>query len=108
MIGIIAAMSLEIETLRDKLADPADRTVSGIRFTSGKLGGKDAVLAVCGIGKVNAALCTEAMILTYAPELIINTGVGGAVGDGLSVCDVVISTSLAQHDMDTTPRRAGL
>lgn len=102
MIGIIAAMPLEAERLIAKLDSPEERVVSGVTFTRGKLSGKDVVIAVCGIGKVFAAICAEAMILEYSPELIINTGVGGAVADCLKIFDVVVSADLVQHDMDTT------
>ncbi|MBQ9544991.1 MAG: 5'-methylthioadenosine/adenosylhomocysteine nucleosidase, partial [Clostridia bacterium] len=71
MIGIIAAMQLEAEQLIAKLEEPEERVVSGVTFTRGKLRSKDVVIAVCGIGKVFAAICAEAMILEYKPELII-------------------------------------
>jgi adenosylhomocysteine nucleosidase len=103
MIGIIGAMAVEIDELREKLCDPTDQVISNIRFTRGKLAGKDVVLAVCGIGKVFAAICAQTMILTYRPELIINTGVAGGLDEDLKIGDVVVATKLVQHDMDTTP-----
>lgn len=103
MIGIIGAMAVEIDELRAKLTDPAEEVVSNIRFTRGKLAGKDVVLAVCGIGKVFAAICAQTMILKYAPELIVNTGVAGGLDEDLTIGEVVVATKLVQHDMDTTP-----
>ena len=103
MIGIIAAMVPEIEKVKAAMTDKDTRTVSGIEFVSGKLYGKDAVVAKCGIGKVFAALCTQTMILTYAPEYIINIGVGGTLTDRLSIGDIAISSDVVQHDMDTSP-----
>ena len=103
MIGIIGAMSVEIDELKSKLEAPVEEYVSGVCYTRGKLCGKDAVLAVCGIGKVFAAICAQTMILKYSPEYIINTGVGGALDGDLRVTDVVIASELVQHDMDTTP-----
>lgn len=103
MIGIIAAMVPEIEKVKAAMTDKELRTVSGIEFVSGKLYGKDAVVAKCGIGKVFAALCTQTMILTYAPEYIINIGVGGTLTDKLSIGDIAISSDVVQHDMDTSP-----
>ena len=102
MIGIIAAMPLEAERLVSKLASPEKRVISGVTFTKGTLCGKEVVVAVCGIGKVFAAICAQTMILEFSPELVINTGVGGAVADGLKIFDVVVSSDLVQHDMDTT------
>ena len=57
MIGIIGAMSAEVEALKAKIEDARAESVSGIEFVSGKLCGKDAVVAQCGIGKVFAAIC---------------------------------------------------
>lgn len=75
----------------------------GYTFFSGKLGNKDIVLVLCGIGKVNAAVCTQLLIDTFSVEAVINTGVAGAVADGVTIGDVVISTDAQQHDMDCSP-----
>ena len=102
-IGIIGAMSVEVDALKAKLADCRTVSISGVDFFCGKLAKKDVVIARCGIGKVFAAICAEAMIIGYAPDLIVNTGVGGALARGLSVTDTVIADRLVQHDMDTSP-----
>lgn len=103
MIGIICAMKIEADAIRASLSDTETQTVSGVEFVRGKLHGKDVVLAVCGIGKVFAAICTEAMILTYAPSLIINSGVAGTLSEELTIGDIAVSSALVQHDMDTSP-----
>ena len=103
MIGIIAAMVPEIEAVKAAMTEKTVRTVSGIDFVSGKLYGKDAVVAKCGIGKVFAAVCAQTMILTYSPDYIINIGVGGTLTDRLTIGDIAISTDVVQHDMDTSP-----
>lgn len=101
VIGIIAAMGIELETLKASISHPAETMLAGIRFISGTMFGKDVVCAVCGIGKVNAALCTQTMILAFHPCCIINTGVGGALIPDYKVCDVVIGQCAVQHDVDT-------
>lgn len=101
-IGVIGAMEPEVASLIGKMKKPKSVTVSGVEFHLGKLNGKRVVIAKCGVGKVFAALCCEAMILNFSPSLIINTGVGGAVNENLQQGDVVIATSLVQHDMDTS------
>ena len=70
MIGIIAAMNVEMESLRSFMTDTTTETISGITFVSGTLEGKQVVTAVCGIGKVFAAMCAQTMILRYQPECI--------------------------------------
>ena len=101
-IGIIGAMEIEIEALRALMDEPRDEVVSGIRFTVGTLEGTPAVLAVCGVGKVAAALVAEAMILRFRVTHLLNTGVAGGLGKGLVVGDIVVADAVVQHDMDTT------
>ncbi len=102
-LGIIAAMTVEADLIKESMTDKVVEEISGITFVAGKLGTWEAVVAVCGIGKVFAALCTQTMILRYSPDLVINTGVGGTLTDKLSVGDMAISTAVVQHDMDTSP-----
>lgn len=102
-IGMIGAMSVEVLALKNKMSDVQTKTVSRIDFHSGMLCGKEVVLAVCGVGKVNAAMCAQTMILNYKPDLIINIGVAGGIGGDVSVFDVVIAESVVQHDFDLTP-----
>ena len=103
MIGIIGAMGIEIRALADLLENKKTETISGVEYMSGKIFGKDVVLAVCGIGKVFAAICAQTMILKYNPDVIINTGVAGTLTDKLSIGDIAIADSVVQHDMDTSP-----
>ena len=102
-IGIIGAMQPEVEALIDALSGKAIESVSGIDFYTGKIGDKSVAIAKCGIGKVFAAICAEVMILKYSPDLLVNTGVGGALAAGLTTGDIVIADTLCQHDMDTSP-----
>ncbi len=102
MTGIIAAMDIELEGLRPYIENPETRLIAGREFVSGTAFGHKVVLAVCGIGKVNAAVCAQAMIMAYKPDRIINTGVAGSLSSELSICDTVIAEYAVQHDMDTT------
>ena len=103
MIGIIGAMDIEVEKIKGFLTDVTEEKISGVNFVSGKFGEKDVVVAKCGVGKVFAGLCAEAMILKYSPELIINVGVAGCLDPTLNIGDIVIADSVCQHDMDTSP-----
>ncbi|MBO5906630.1 MAG: 5'-methylthioadenosine/adenosylhomocysteine nucleosidase [Clostridia bacterium] len=101
-IGIIGAMEPEIQALVSQLSDMEEKTISSITFYTGELFDKRVAIAKCGIGKVFAAMCAEIMILEFSPGLLVNTGVGGALADGLKTADVVIARDLVQHDMDTS------
>ena len=103
MYGLIGAMSVEVEALMAQVECPTETKIGMDVFISGKLFGKDAVLAVCGPGKINAALCTQSMILHFHPEWVLNLGVAGAGETGVSIGDMVVATAAVQHDMDTSP-----
>ena len=103
MIGIIGAMSVEIEGIQARIEQAETRVIGGVSYVSGKLCGRDVVAAQCGIGKVNAAICAQTMILTYKPELIVNSGVGGSLSGELTFGDIAIARDLVQHDVDTSP-----
>ena len=101
-IGIIGAMEPEVETLIAALEEKRSENISGVTFYSGKIGERTVAIAKCGIGKVFAALCAQAMIMKYSPSLLVNTGVGGALASDLKTGDIIIAESLCQHDMDTS------
>lgn len=102
MIGIIGAMDIEVQNLKNAVTEKQVKTVSGIDFVSGKIHGTEVVIAKAGVGKVNAAVCAQTMILLYNPEAVINTGVAGSLSSKVGVGDIVIATATVQHDMDTS------
>ena len=102
IIGIIGAMQVEIDLLVNQLEDLQTTSVADMTFYSGRLHGTDTVIVRCGIGKVSAAMTTQALIDRYAPHRIINTGVAGALDPTLDIGDLVVSSDLVQHDMDVT------
>ncbi|MBQ5485173.1 MAG: 5'-methylthioadenosine/S-adenosylhomocysteine nucleosidase, partial [Lachnospiraceae bacterium] len=101
-IGIIGAMQIEVDNLKKHLTDTTEEVVSGVTFTSGRVDGVEVVAAVSGVGKVFAAICAEAMILTYKVDCVINIGVAGTLCDELGVMDVAIADKVVQHDMNTS------
>ena len=100
--GIIGAMESEVSKLCDDLAGKEIVEYAGLRFFTGILEGKDVVIVKSGIGKVNAALCAQALVLKFNVTKIINTGIAGAFAKGLGVFDFVVSTAAVYHDFDTT------
>lgn len=103
MLGIIGAMDSEMNALFEKMENRREETVGFSRYISGTLLGVPCVLSRCGIGKVHAALCAQAMILRYHPDAILNIGVAGALRDELQIGDAVVACCAVQHDVDTTP-----
>ena len=102
LVGIIGAMEIEVLKLRELMSECETDIVSTVKYYSGKINGVSAVVAVAGVGKVNAAVCTQTMILKYNPDVIINVGVAGGLLEGLKIGDIAVATSVVEHDMDTS------
>ncbi len=101
MIGIIGAMEIEINTIKEKIVNLKEVT-KGIRtFYIGTINNKEVVLVLAGIGKVNAAITTTLLIENFDLTSIINIGVAGGQ-NGVKHKDVVISTEVLYHDVDVT------
>ena len=100
--GIIGAMEEEIIYIKSKMEILDTKNIIGTTVYTGKMNSHSVVLARCGIGKVNAAVCTQMLIDLYEVDCVINTGVAGSMNANVHLGDVVISTKLVQHDFDTT------
>lgn len=102
VIGIIAAMSEELELLLKDMHISSVDEKAKMTFHKGNLWGKEVIAVVCGVGKVNAAVCTQILASEYKVDKVINVGVAGGIGKDIYPGDVVIANNLVEHDMDTT------
>ncbi|MBE6606989.1 MAG: 5'-methylthioadenosine/adenosylhomocysteine nucleosidase [Ruminococcaceae bacterium] len=102
-VGFICAMDCELDAVTKLFSDLTIKKYGSIKFFCGKICGVEAIAAKCGVGKVFAAICAQTMILGFAPDLIINTGVAGNLSDTLRIGDIALSSAVVQHDMDTSP-----
>ena len=103
MIGIICAMQVEADGILALCENKQTNEKYGMTFTRGTLGGKDVVAVVCGEGKVNAAICATTLINDYKPDLVLNSGVAGALSPVVTIGDLVVGTKAVEHDMNMTP-----
>lgn len=67
--------------------------------TCGFLGNNEIVLSQCGIGKVNAAVGTMALINQHKPDCIISTGLAGGIDNSLAVGNVLVADNAVYHDV---------
>lgn len=102
MIGIIGAMAQEVAILKGLIKDPKVEKIMHVTFTVGTLHGKEVVLLESGIGKVNVAIATTLLLDKFQIDYVINTGSAGGIKIDAEVGDVVISESVAYHDVDVT------
>ena len=102
MLGIIGAMTQEVANLKEQMEEVTIQTRAGMDFYQGKLCGKDVVVVRSGIGKVNAAVCSQILADQYQVDGIINTGIAGSLKNEINIGDIVLSKDTLQHDMDAT------
>ncbi len=101
-VGIIGAMTSEMDAIKAMISNPQTEEYSGITFVKGQIHGVDVIASTSGIGKVFAAMCAQTLILKYQPDLVINIGVSGSLHQDLNIGDIAIADAVVQHDMDTT------
>ncbi|OOB77674.1 MAG: 5'-methylthioadenosine/S-adenosylhomocysteine nucleosidase [Epulopiscium sp. Nuni2H_MBin003] len=101
-IGIIGAMEEEVIALKRCMNITNTVKKAQMEFICGSFNNADIVVVRCGIGKVNAAVCTQILVDLFDVSCIINTGVAGGLHPDINIGDIVISTNTVHHDMDTT------
>ena len=102
MLGIIGAMDEEVAKIKERLENVEVQTFGGMDFYKGNFEGKSVVVVRSGIGKVNAAVCTQILADRYQVSGIVNTGIAGSLMAKIDIGDIVLSTDALQHDMDAT------
>lgn len=102
MIGIICAMQIEADGIIALCENVKTKTEAKMKFTLGTLHGKDVCVVVCGVGKVNAAMCALMLIEKYKPDLVLNSGVAGSLSPIVGIGDIVVATKSVEHDMNGT------
>jgi adenosylhomocysteine nucleosidase len=101
-VGIIGAMDEEVNIIKSQMQEVNVKTIASMEFCEGLLQGKQIVVVRCGIGKVNAAVCTQILADLYQIDAVINTGVAGSLRNEIDIADIVLSTDTQQHDVDAT------
>lgn len=102
-VGVIGAMDEEIRLLLERMERSGSSNAAGTVYHEGKIGDRRIVLCKSGVGKVNAAVCTQVLIDRFGVDAVIFTGVAGALDPSLNIGDIVISRDCMQHDMDASP-----
>ena len=100
MLGIIGAMDTEVAKLKEVMEDVKITKAASMEFYEGTLNGSRAVVVRAGVGKVNAACCTQTLIDRFPVSCVINTGIAGSLKAEIDIGDVVLATDAVEHDMD--------
>ena len=102
MLGVIGAMSEEVQLLHGELTDVKESVHAEVTVIQGNYKGTDIALAQSGIGKVNATICTQMLINLFNPEKLIFSGVAGGLLPNMQAGDIIVASHVVQYDMDLT------
>ena len=110
-IAIMGAMVEEVdpflsvgehEPLLEYFTKYDDEVYAGNTYHLAKYKDLEIVLAYSKIGKVFSALTAATMLEHFGCEMLLFTGVAGAVDPELKIGDLIAATQLCQHDLDIT------
>lgn len=99
-VGIIGAMEEEIIAIKRHMKVENTIHRAGMEFCEGTLKDQRIVVVRCGIGQVNATICTQILIDQFEVNYIINTGVAGGLYPEINIGDIVIASDTLQDHAD--------
>lgn len=95
-------MDAEVAEIKGKVKNAVTSTFGGVEFVCGEIEDVMVVVAQCSPGKVNAALCTQAMIDKFNVDKIINVGVGCSLSGDVVIKNIVVASDVCEYDIDIT------
>ena len=101
-IAIMGAMPEEIEPIVAKLDNLKETIYGANKYYEGSYNGREVVVAYSKIGKVFATLTATMLIEKFDCDMLLFSGVAGAISDELKIGDLIIADGLCQHDLDIT------
>ena len=103
MIALIIAMEKEYLNIKENLKTN-DKLVSNFPYKHFEttINGKKVDVFISGVGKINAAACTQFVCDKFLPHQIINAGVCGATENAYIKNPVAIATKVVNNDFDTS------
>jgi adenosylhomocysteine/aminodeoxyfutalosine nucleosidase len=101
-IGIIGAMKEEIEPFFSCFENIKTTNYANNNYYETTYNGYELVIAYSKIGKIFSTLTASCMCQKFDVDLVIFTGVAGAINKDLNIGDLLVATKLVQHDLDIT------
>lgn len=101
-IAIMGAMPEEITPILEKTDSYKKVQYAKNSYYEASYKGVELIIAYSKIGKVFSTLTAAAMIEHFGAEMLLFSGVAGAISEELKVGDLVVATKLVQHDLDIT------
>jgi len=101
-IAIMGAMPEEIEPLLAHVQNVKKTEYAANTYYEAEYKGKEVVIAYSKIGKVFASLTATILIEKFGCDILLFSGVAGAIDPDLEIGDLIIADGLCQHDLDIT------
>ncbi len=102
MIGLMGAMAEEVALFCQEMEIKSTHKYAGMEYIVGEMCDQQVVLLQSGIGKVKATMGTQIMIDRFDVDMIIFTGLAGALMPNMTRGDIVVSDNVVQYDFDLT------
>jgi adenosylhomocysteine nucleosidase len=105
-LGVMAALPQEFGDLLAQMRASGDVqtvTLGQREYHVGAVRGVNVVATMARVGKVAAATTASALIHAFEVDAIVFTGVAGGVHADVRVGDIVVASTLMQHDLDASP-----
>ncbi len=102
-IAILGAMPEEIEPILEKIEDIQKINYANNYYYKANYEGVELVIAYSKIGCVFSTLTATILIEHFKCDILLFSGVAGAINDKFKVGDLLIATKLCKHDLDLTP-----
>ncbi len=99
-IIIICAMESEIGFFKEEIDIENTVSICKRKVFEGNYKGNKVIFTDSGVGKVNGAMLCQGLIDRYHPDIIINSGIAGALDSRLKHLDLVIGKELTYHDYE--------
>jgi len=88
--GIISAVQSESMPIQQTLINTATKTINGVTYLQGTLGGKSVVVVVSGIGNTDVTVAATRLISDFNPAHILFSGSAGKIDAKLNIGDVIL------------------
>ncbi len=96
----VVAMDVEFNAIQETLKgwEEVEPPFGVDKLLKHEDGNRTYYLTKSGVGTVNAALTVDAVMQNHSPDAIILLGVGGSLDPKVDIGDIVVGTSVVQHD----------
>ncbi len=99
MILVLGVFEIEIDPVRKEIMSLETGEILGRPFVRGVVGPNEVITAYGFIGKVEAAMITQAFVDKFHPTAIVFTGAAGALSNFLNIGDIVIGDEYFEYDL---------